>query len=234
MNALFEQILDFLLPRRCPLCGHLVGGSKTMLCAKCALETPFALENDTRDNELARLFWHILPVEKAFHLMHYLPDSPSAALITAPKFNRRDDIAIGVGRLLAMHTPKEFFEDIDVIVPMPSYKKRLRQRGMNHIAIEVEAMLGELGLPIPVAGDAVKRIRYVKSQIGLAHGQRIGNVKSEDFEVRRPEMLEGRHILIVDDVITTGTSVYSLARAIMAECKGVRFSILAVARGKID
>ena len=131
-----------------------------------------------------------------------------------------------MGRLMAEELKAtSFFDGIDLIVPIPLSRKKKRQRGYNQsdwIAWGISEAIG-----IPTDTTSVVRTKSNPSQTTLDHRQRRENVR-DIFAVRHPESLEGRHILLVDDVITTGATMLSCAEAIARACR-VRFSVLSLA-----
>lgn len=227
MVDVINTILDILLPRRCPLCGKVVYGRETFICAKCLLQLPIVAIPDIYDNTLTRTFWHLLPIEKGWYMMHYTAHNP---LILSPKFKHDIYTAMGVGRLLATYVPEDYFDDIDIIIPMPSTSKHIKRRQMNHIVVEAESMVKARGLDTPIATDIAERVSSQRSQIGLDIFERQQNVSATDFNIKHCERLNGKHILLMDDVMTTGSTLLALATVIMRHCHDVRFSIIVVAK----
>ena len=131
-----------------------------------------------------------------------------------------------MGRMMAEELKAtSFFDGIDLIVPIPLSRKKERQRGYNQsewIAWGISEATG-----IPTDTTSVVRTKSNPSQTTLDHRQRRENVR-DIFAVRHPGSLEGRHILLVDDVITTGATMLSCAETIARACR-VRFSVLSLA-----
>lgn len=118
-----------------------------------------------------------------------------------------------------------FFEDIDIIAPVPLARNRQRERGYNQsmeIARGIAAVTG-----LPIAKRAVKRDSFRESQTTKDRRQRQANVENV-FHLRNAEVFRGKHVLLVDDVITTGSTMTSLAEEIM-KAGDVRFSIVSIA-----
>ena len=118
-----------------------------------------------------------------------------------------------------------FFEGIDLIVPVPLAKKRQRQRGYNQSHCLADGVSQITGLP--VSNQVVRRTRFVKSQTQMGRQERQENV-ADVFEVRDLDMIRGRHVLLVDDVVTTGATMTACARELL-KAGDVTLSLLSLA-----
>lgn len=221
---LFGRLLDFAAPRRCAVCGGRLAAGERGLCAACLLRLPRTMAWLTpADNMVARMFWGVFPVGRAAAFFYYKPHSDVARAIYAMKYKGRPDIGFDLGRAAAVELAAAgFFDGMDVLLPVPLARKRQRQRGYNqswHIARGVASATG-----LPVEARAVVRTAYSRSQTGLTPEQRRDNVAGA-FALRCAGRLEGRHALIVDDVVTTGATIAACAAA-MAAVPGARLSVL--------
>lgn len=224
MISLLGRILDFLFPRQCAVCEQLLAVEEDCICASCNLHLERTLfSRNPYDNEMAKLFWKLLPVERCAALFYYQGGSAQSHIIYNLKYNDRPDIGIAMGKLAAAEFMADgFFNDIDWIIPLPLAKNRKRQRGYNQsdmIAQGVEDVTG-----IKTRTDVVGRKKYLESQTHLQTIERQENVKGV-FILKKPEAIHGKHILIIDDICTTGASIVSLGEEL---CKAgdVKISIL--------
>ena len=216
-----------------------------MLCTTCVIQIPrvnnyFGLERriaETEETEEAaetfhgyieRTMWVQLPIERAA-AMFYFEAQTARRLIHLTKYYKQPQvgkyIASAFAQELRERSEGAFFEDIDCIIPMPIHWRRRWERGYNQaewIADGISAVTG-----IPVEKKAVKRSRYTKSQTHLNHAERKANVK-DCFQLVEPERLRDRHILLIDDVLTTGATMIALGQEI-AKAGGVRVSVLTLA-----
>lgn len=218
------RILDFISPRQCVVCGERLAATEHSLCSTCLLHLPRTTYQFTpHDNPMAQLFWHLSPVEKAAALIFYEPHSEVAQLIYDLKYHDRPDIGEDMGRLMAGEMQlARFFDGIDLLLPVPLSRKRLRQRGYNQseqLAIGISDITH-----LPVVTKALRRKHFRQSQTQLSRRERQENVENL-FELRNGSMLQGKHVLLIDDICTTGATLLACCDALKA-VPGIRLSVL--------
>lgn len=218
--------LDLAAPRSCAVCGRRLGGSQQLLCAACQLHLPFTrFELRPYDNVMARRFWGVLPLERAAALFFYEPRSDASAMVYALKYGDRPDLGHVMGTLLALRMlPHDFFSGVDAIVPVPLSLLRRWHRGYNQ-SLEIARGIGEV-TGLPVFNRVVRRVHFHQSQTQLTHFQRQTNI-SGAFRLVRPDQVSGRHLLLVDDVVTTGATVTALGQELL-RAGDVHLSILSL------
>ena len=208
------------------MCGCRLAIGEDVVCTACNIELPrTGHPASPRDNELARLFWGRIPVERAAALFYYRAHSAPGDVIYSMKYRSHPETGELMGRMAAREfAAKGFFDGIDVIVPIPLAKNRLRERGYNQ---SMEIARGVSGITqIPVMADAVSRCRFNGSQTQMNRWQRNDNV-ADNFTLKDGGALRGKHILIVDDVVTTGATVVACANE-LKKCGDVRFSVMSL------
>ena len=227
----WTRILDFISPRFCVVCGKRLAPSERSLCSVCLLHLPRTTYQFTPDdNPMAQLFWHLAPVERAAALLYYEPHSEIARIIYDLKYHDRPDIGEDLGRLMANEMQiAHFFDGIDLLLPVPLSKKRLRQRGYNQseqLAIGISDITH-----LPIVTKALRRKHFVKSQTQLSRHERQENV-AEVFELRDITMIQDKHILLIDDICTTGATLLACTEA-LRPVKGIRISVLTLGFTKV-
>lgn len=224
MTNWWTRIVDFIAPRSCVICGRRLSPTERSLCSVCVLHlyrTTFQFTPE--DNEMAQLFWGLLPVERTAALIYYEPRSETAALIYKLKYGHRPDIGEDLGRIMAEEMkPAGFLDGIDILLPIPLSKKRYWQRGYNQSEMLARGMSEVTGLP--VITKAVRRTNFRQSQTSLTRKERQENVEGT-FVLRHPEQLENKHVLLIDDICTTGATLLACSEAIRS-VKEIRISIL--------
>ena len=223
-TSIWKQLIDVLLPRRCVVCGRRLTLTEQDICAPCLLAVPrTGYEHSAHDNPMARLLWARLPLERAAAWFFYSSQTLLAQAIYDLKYHGQPEIGFTLGRLMAAELRDSgFFDGIDVLLPLPLAKKRQRQRGYNQsemLARGIEKVTG-----IAVVTDAVKRTRYEESQTRLQAWERQANVEGL-FVLNDATALQNRHVLLVDDVMTTGATVMACAAALKT-VEGIRISVL--------
>ena len=226
LTAYSRSILDFFFPRYCTTCRCRLSLQEEYLCISCLSDLPRVRLSSWTDNDITRIFWGLVPIEKGGSYFLYTRHSPYSHILFDLKYHNRPDIGRYMGRIMAeTFKSKGFFDGIDLIIPIPLSRKKERQRGYNQSLFLSQGIADSTGLPI----DTTSVIRTVSnpSQTHLDEWQRRENVRNI-FTVKHPENLEGRHILLVDDVITTGSTMLSCAETITRACP-VRLSVISLA-----
>lgn len=208
------------------MCGRRLSLSEQVLCAVCNLHLPrTGFQYHADDNVMARLFWGVIPIERAAALFYYEASSGASNILYDLKYHDKPEVGVEMGRLLANEFAETgFFDGIDVIVPIPLARKRQRQRGYNQSRCLAEGISQATG--IAVNSHVVRRTCFVKSQTRLRRWERQENVEGV-FELKDSTSVSGRHILLVDDVVTTGATMTACARELL-KAGGVRLSLLAL------
>lgn len=222
-----RAFLDFISPRFCQVCGKRLARSEEDICVVCNLHLPRTyFSADAYENKMAKNFWGKIPVERCAALFFYQPNSESAKIVKALKYDGNAQIGFHMGKMMGKEFEKDnFFEGIDCIVPVPISRKRRRHRGYNQSCILAFGIAETTALP--VVENAVKRKVFVGSQTNKSRMERNENVE-DVYKLLKPELLTGKHILLVDDVVTTGATICSCAKEI---CKAGNVKISVVSLG---
>ena len=235
ISAIALDVASLFMPRSCLACGRVLLEGEESVCLACRYNIPLTNYAKNKENPVKLLFDNVLPVESAMAMFWFVGGTEWQRIIHNFKYHGRWYFAQKMGEWLGEELiDSGNFEDIDLIIPIPLHFRRRLRRGYNQseqLAIGVARKMG-------VAYDfrAVRRHLYNESQTLKSRTERWDNVE-EIFEVRRAERLRGRHILLVDDVLTTGATITSCASAIIKACGGdVRISVasLAVSRRVLE
>jgi ComF family protein len=220
------RLINLVAPRQCAMCGCRLGIGEDVICTACNIGLPrTGYAAKPYDNEMAKLFWGRIPVEKAAALFFYRAHSDASKIIYKLKYLNHPETGELMGRMAAMEfAAKHFFDGIDAIVPIPLSKKRKRERGYNQ-SLEIARGVSQI-TRLPIISNAVKRKSFKGSQTQMNRWQRNENVEDE-FVLKDSEAVKGRHILIIDDVVTTGATIISCATE-LAKASGVKFSVMSL------
>ncbi len=226
-TSFLSRLLDTIAPRECALCGQRLSPTEMVVCGACHLTMPATHYADhPTDNPMARNFWGLLPVERAAALVYYQRDTPVALMIHNLKYHNQPGIARRMGEYTARQfMPHHFFDGIDLLVPVPLTWRRQWQRGYNQSYEICRGINSATG--IPIGAKVLKRTQFKGSQTQLATEERRQNV-SNVFTLADPEAVSGKHVLLVDDVVTTGATLTACGQQLI-KANDVRLSLLSLA-----
>ena len=228
--SFWHRLLDLISPRLCVVCGQRLTISEEAICARCNFHLPrTGFQKDPYENEMAKLFWHQIPIERATALFYYEAHSETANILYELKYKNHPEIGEVMGRLMARELqPSGFFDGIDGIVPIPLARKRQRQRGYNQ-SMEIARGVSEI-TGLPIYNKVARRNAFEGSQTSKGRWERNENVEGV-FEVKDVSAIQDKHLLIIDDVVTTGATVIACAKEL---CKGgnVKVSIISLGFAK--
>lgn len=178
---------------------------------------------------MAQLFWHLAPIERAAALLFHEPHSEVARIVYDLKYHDRPDIGEDMGRLMANEMQlADYFDGIDVLLPVPLSRKRLRQRGYNQ-SDQLAQGISDI-THLPIVTNTLRRKHFLKSQTQLSRKERQENV-SEMFELRNGSLLKGKHVLLIDDICTTGATLLACSEA-LSTVENIRLSVLTLGFAK--
>lgn len=236
---IFRRLLDFILPTSCSYCRSLIGDSPfPFICAECWAD-------------FSPLQGPVCPrCGRPFESPDALTYSPEHTCGQCRKVSPHYDQALSVGQFEgslreAIHQFKyrpcrslgrplsawmasnvRLISDIDIVMPVPLHRKRLRQRGFNQALLLSHGVSSEFEIPLSV--DNLVRNRFTKPQVGLSGEERIKNVEGA-FAIRRPGEVEDKSVLLVDDVFTSGATMNECAAA-LKQSGAARVMALTLAR----
>jgi len=221
---ILNDIIDFLFPRYCPICEQRLTTAEKNICFCCLSELPRVNAHFIDENPIEKLYWTHLPIERATAFFYY-DSSEARETIHQAKYYKAPRVGEVVAETMAEELmTTNFFDGMDLIVPIPLHPNRLRKRGYNQCEYIANGISKVTGLT--VAKDVVRRIVDNSSQTHLLTTERRENVINI-FELVRPEKVRGKHLLLVDDVITTGATTISCGQELI-KAGDVRISVVSM------
>lgn len=222
--SILNDIKGLFLPPVCPVCGgelHEGEGAFCMMCRTLAPQTGFWRR---ADNPLAERLRNEFPVVQASAFLWFVAGSPWQRAIHGFKYYNRWRTARDLGAWYGGNLADSgLYGSVDCIVPVPLHTRRLLARGYNQAAYIAEGIASRMG--VPVEDRAVSRLRNNPSQTTRSSAGRWENVR-DLFAVARPGALAGRHVLLVDDVVTTGSTLLSCTEALLRAVPTVGSALL--------
>lgn len=179
-----------------------------------------------KDNPFTEKFWGRIDLHAGTAIYLFTKESRVQHLIHNLKYKRKQEVGTILGRKLGTTLRQApLFADVDVMVPVPLHLRKLRIRGYNQSEVFAEGISETFGRPC--IGDGMRRVVHSASQTKQSREARLQNV-GEVFEINKPKSLEGKHILLVDDVLTTGATLETCASRLL-ELPGTRVSMATIA-----
>lgn len=223
-TSFWTRLFDTIAPRTCAICGERLSVNEQVLCAPCHLHLPLTgYEHSPLDNPMARLFWGQFPVERAAAMFFYEPQAGTSQMIYDMKYRSMPELAEAMGQIVARQFAETaFFEGIDALIPMPITRRRQWQRGYNQSMEIARGVSSQTGLPI--YRNVVRRTHFLQSQTTQHARERMHNV-DHAFRLDDARRIAGKHLLIIDDIVTTGATIIACGRE-LAKAPDVRISIL--------
>lgn len=226
MATIWTDLWELFFPRCCLVCGGRLLHGEKMLCVSCLAGLPRTGFHWQRENRVERNFWGKFPVERATSFLYYTKGGDVRRLLYELKYYGNKEVGEVMGRVMAAELLlSPFFEGVDLIIPIPLHRRKERQRGYNQSLCLAQGISAVTG--IPVQADIMVRDRYTETQTHKGQYERWENVQSL-FRCSSPELLQDKHILLVDDVLTTGATIVSCADALQG-VSGLRISALTLA-----
>ena len=224
--SLLTDLRELLLPRLCPVCGKLLMEGEDVLCAYCAIGLPRHRILNIDDNPLLRMIWDKADVRRATTFLSYNHHSPYHNLIINIKFRGRSDLAFRLGRWAALEATRQgFWEGVDALVPVPLTRRRRWKRGYNQAEMLARGMAEVTGVPVV---NLLKRTKNRTPQSRLNGEERLKNAEGI-YKAVIPDKWQGKRLVLVDDVMTTGATLGSCAQALLNADKNAEICIFPLA-----
>jgi ComF family protein len=229
MNVAKNYINDFLhlfFPHVCIGCGSDILNTQDILCAKCIDDLPITGFIAAADNPVEKIFYGRMNIQCAGSAFYFNKNSVMQHAIIQLKYKNNKAAGIFLGKLLGWQIAQSTrFDDVDLIVPVPLNDKKFYKRGYNQAEIIAKGIASIWHKP--VVANAIERVLFTETQ---THKNRIDRWKTIEgvFNVNEPEAIANKHILLVDDVITTGSTLEACGHAIL-KILGIKLSIATIA-----
>ena len=220
------DFLALIYPRNCLACGNSLYRHEEQLCNFCYLNLPKTNFHLQPDNIVARQFWGKVDVEAAYSLYYFAKGGKVQNLMHHFKYKGMQRIGNVLGNIAGRQLlQNDKFITTDYIIPVPLHTSRLKQRGYNQSKCFAEGLAEKLRAE--VNDNNLVRIRATETQTHKSRFLRFENMQ-EVFKVMRPEELANKHVLLVDDIVTTGSTLEACSIELL-KIPGLKLSIATIA-----
>jgi len=223
INKYISDFTELFFPRICMVCGNALINQEKLVCLHCLHEIPRTNFHFEERNPVAEMFYGRVQVESATSFFFFRKGSNYQKLIHALKYKGIKEIGILLGNHFAADLQKSpLFAGIDIVCPVPLHPKKEKKRGYNQSEFIARGIAGRMNKTLSV--NNLVRIVYTDSQTRKGRYERWENVEGI-FKLTDPDGFEGKHILLVDDVVTTGSTLEACAATILQATQNTKVSI---------
>lgn len=226
MASYFQDLLNLIFPNLCLICGEQLIKSENQLCMSCLNNIPRTDYHQIADNPFEQRFWGKVPIYRGTSFFYFTKGSHFQTLIHELKYRGNKEIGQVMGKYAAvdlLESPE--FKEADIIIPIPLHPKKMVKRGYNQ-SEWIGMGLSEV-FEIPQNTNVLIRTKENTTQTKKSVFERFENT-SGIFELTDKETLANKHVLLIDDVLTTGSTLEAAIRTLM-EAEGVRISVFTLA-----
>ncbi len=221
-----KDFIGLFYPNLCVACDQNTPVHGGVICLPCQYHLPKTKFHLDRENPFTERFWGRIPIDAGAALYYFTKEGRTQKLIHKFKYNGKRSVGIKLGNMYGrMLKSSPYFSQVNLIVPVPLHPRKKQKRGFNQSDVFAQGLADEM--QIPRAPYALKRLEMSDTQTHKSHSERLANV-AKAFAVNQPEILKGKHVLLVDDVMTTGATMEACANQILS-CEGTKVSMATIA-----
>lgn len=222
-----NSLINLLYPDYCIVCQNNLLLNENTICTICENKLPYTNYHLVKDNPLEKKLWGRVDIQKASALLFFEKGLDVQTLISSLKYKNREDVGTKLAEIYSKEllSSRSEMSEVDLIIPIPLHYKKQKKRGYNQCDEFVKTLSNKLNIPYSL--DSISRIVDTISQTGKTRINRWENV-SKIFKIEKHSELKNKHILLVDDVLTTGATLEALAIKIL-ELENTKVSVLVMA-----
>jgi len=225
MNYL-QDVLHLFFPKICITCDAKLLQSEKLICTLCRHDLPIICYKDYKDNKITKAFYGRISIEKANAFLFYRKDGKTKDLIHNLKYKGNQEVGTFIGDWFGnILKYSNEFNDIDCIIPVPLHTKKQQQRGYNQLTTFGKSLSKHLDKPY--VADVLIRTSTSKTQTFKQRFERFSNNETK-FSVTNTSILKNKHILLIDDVVTTGATLESCCTGLLT-LENIKISIVTMA-----
>lgn len=233
IKRLLQDAASIVMPRNCPVCGKPLDSDERFMCRKCHMQLPVTHFHEIDFNLMEQLFAGKVPIERAAAYFYYEKSSPYASLLHDLKYRNQPQLGRWLARQAAtLMLPSGLWDGIDVIIPVPLHITKLAKRGYNQSQHIAQGIADVTGTPVKLW---LKARQAHSSQTKKDKFERMLSAQGLYLPTRQATaQLQGKHVLIVDDVVTTGATLLSCAQALHDAIPSIKISLFTLAAARLE
>jgi len=214
LRTLFHDLLTLVYPEECRACAGELALGEELICSHCRIKLPYThFHENPLDNALHQVFWGRVPVQLAVAYFAFQERGRVQRLLHQLKYRGQEEVGQLLGRWYgAQLKAQPAFETVDLVVPVPLHISKLRERGYNQVTGFAQALAAALG--IPTTEKALRKNKTTATQTKKNRQERW-EAMQQLYSIGNYEFIKGRHVLLVDDVITTGATLEACAQLLL-------------------
>lgn len=225
LHTWLDALSSLFYPNLCLACSKNLPPSSGFLCVSCSYKLPKTDFHLHQENPLTERFWGRVQLQAGTACYHFSKSGRTQQLLHRLKYEGKKEIGLEIGRLhgsILREAP--LFKGVDVIVPVPLHPRKQRLRGYNQSALYAQGLSECLRVPWQ---EALRRQTFTSSQTRKSRMERFANVEKV-FELADVSAVQGKHVLLVDDVLTTGATLEACAQSLLIS-PDTRLSVATIA-----
>lgn len=224
--GLINDFLSLIYPRHCEACAGNLFRHETFLCNHCVIGLPKSNFHLQATNELLRTFEGRVPLKHGLSFYLFEKSGKIQRLLHAIKYHGQKELAEHLGSLYSQDLKDHMTHDpVEMVIPVPLHRNKLKSRGYNQSEWFAKGL--SKGLYAEMRTDLLDRVADTATQTKKKKYQRWENVEGI-FKLNEAKQLANRHVLLVDDVITTGATIEAACQELM-KVEGIRISVASIA-----
>lgn len=224
MIQYLKAFVHLIFPHVCASCQLPLGKYERHLCTTCTLNLPLTGFHNISDNGVEKSFWGRIPIQQATAWWFFEKGSSAQQIIHHIKYHAEKELAVYMGKLFGHDLLNTPFAHCDVIVPVPLHENKMLKRGYNQAQLIAQGISQITN--IPIVNNALLRLENTKSQTRQNRIDRWENIKNA-FVLHDEYAVKNKHVLIVDDVLTTGATIEAVGNQLLQACSKISVATLA-------
>ena len=213
LSSWIDPVFWLYFPKNCPACGRPLRLFGANICGRCSQNLPETHFFEAPNNPIEKIFYGRLPISAGAAAWYFHKNSALQALLFQLKYKSNKEVGLFIGKQMgALLAASERFASIDALVPVPLHPQALSKRGFNQAALICEG-IGQVWHK-PVLTSAIARTKHTSTQTKQTRAERCDNIENP-LTIKDPISINGKHLLIIDDVITTGATIEACGKTLL-------------------